>query len=67
MVVNVANLGRKPYIPLASHINLIMHEIGFLHRGEVIWDKSASASSSCAGVLSNQHLTHVCVTYTNTC
>ena len=43
MVVNVANLGRKPYIPLASHINLIMHEIGFMHRGEVIWDKSASA------------------------
>lgn len=48
MVVNVANLGRKPYIPLTSHINLIMHEIGFLHRGEVIWDKSASAGSSCA-------------------
>ena len=48
MVVNVANLGRKPYIPLSSHINLIMHEIGFMHRGEVIWDKSASAGSSCA-------------------
>ena len=48
IVVNVANLGRKPYIPLTSHINLIMHEIGFLHRGEVIWDKSASAGSSCA-------------------
>ena len=48
MVVNVANLGRKPYIPLSSHINIIMHEIGFLMRGEVIWDKSASAGSSCA-------------------
>lgn len=48
MIVNVANLGRKPYIPLSSHINLIMHEIGFMHRGEVIWDKSASAGSSCA-------------------
>jgi len=48
MVVNVANLGRKPYIPLSSHVNLIMHEIGFMHRGEVIWDKSASAGSSCA-------------------
>lgn len=48
IVVNVANLGRKPYIPLTSHINLIMHEIGYLHRGEVIWDKSASAGSSCA-------------------
>ena len=48
MVVNVANLGRKPYIPLSSHINIIMHEIGFLMRGEIIWDKSASAGSSCA-------------------
>ena len=48
MVVNVANLGRKPYIPLSSHINLIMSEIGFLMRGEIIWDKSASAGSSCA-------------------
>lgn len=48
MVVNVANLGRKPYIPLTSHVNLIMHDIGFMHRGEVIWDKSASAGSSCA-------------------
>ena len=48
MVVNVANLGRKPYIPLASHINIIMQKIGFLMRGEVIWDKSASAGTSCA-------------------
>jgi len=48
MVINVANLGRKPYIPLSSHINLIMNQIGFLMRGEVIWDKSASAGSSCA-------------------
>lgn len=47
-VVNVANLGRKPYIPLSSHINLIMQEIGFLMRGEIIWDKAASAGSSCA-------------------
>jgi site-specific DNA-methyltransferase (adenine-specific) len=48
MVVNVANLGRKPYIPLSSHVNLMMNQIGFLMRGEVIWDKSASAGSSCA-------------------
>ena len=48
MVVNVANLGRKPYIPLSSHINLMMNDIGFLMRGEIIWDKSASAGSSCA-------------------
>ena len=47
-VVNVANLGRKPYIALSSRINALMEEIGFLMRGEVIWDKSASAGSSCA-------------------
>ena len=47
-VINVANLGRKPYIPLSSHINLIMIELNFLQRGEIIWDKSASAGVSCA-------------------
>jgi site-specific DNA-methyltransferase (adenine-specific) len=47
-VINVANLGRKPYIPLSSYVNEIMKEIGFLMRGEIIWDKSASAGSSCA-------------------
>ncbi len=47
-VINVANLGRKPYIPLSSHINHLMTDIGFLMRGEVIWDKSASAGVSCA-------------------
>jgi len=29
-IVNVANLGRKPYIPLSSHINNIMQSLGFL-------------------------------------
>lgn len=46
--VNVANLGRKPYIPLHSHIIKIMNELGFLMRGEIIWDKSSSAGSSTA-------------------
>ena len=48
MVVNVANLGRKPYIPLSTYINNIMLNLGLLMRGEIIWDKSASAGSSCA-------------------
>tara|TARA_B100001564_G_scaffold348930_1_gene351434 strand:- start:143 stop:1057 length:915 start_codon:yes stop_codon:yes gene_type:complete len=47
-VINIANIGRKPYIPLATYVNTIMIEIGFLMRGEVIWDKSASAGSSTA-------------------
>ena len=46
--INVANIGRKPYIPLSSIINQDMIEIGFLMRGEVIWNKSASAGTSCA-------------------
>ncbi len=46
--INVANVGRKPYIPLHSHIIKIMSELGFLMRGEIIWDKSASAGTSTA-------------------
>jgi site-specific DNA-methyltransferase (adenine-specific) len=46
--VNVANLGRKPYIPLHSYIIHDMNEIGFQMRGEIIWDKAASASPSTA-------------------
>ncbi len=46
--VNVANLGRKPYIPLHSFIIQDMHEIGFKMRGEIVWDKGASASPSTA-------------------
>ncbi len=46
--VNIANLGRKPYIPLNAFIAQIMIGIGFLMRGEVIWDKGSSAGSSTA-------------------
>jgi modification methylase len=46
--VNVANLGRKPYIPLHKHIIDQMHAVGFLMRGEIIWNKAASASPSTA-------------------
>lgn len=46
--VNIANLGRKPYIPLHSYIIEDMLEIGFLMRGEIIWNKASSASPSTA-------------------
>jgi modification methylase len=46
--VNVANLGRKPYIPLHAHIIQGMVAQGFLMRGEIIWNKAASASPSTA-------------------
>jgi site-specific DNA-methyltransferase (adenine-specific) len=46
--INVANLGRKPYIPLSDHISKMMIDIGFNMRGEIIWNKAASASPSTA-------------------
>jgi len=46
--INVANLGRKPYIPLHAFITESMLELGFLMRGEIIWNKGASASASTA-------------------
>jgi site-specific DNA-methyltransferase (adenine-specific) len=46
--INIANLGRKPYIPLHTFIIKDMTKLGFLMRGEIIWNKAASASSSTA-------------------
>ena len=46
--INVANLGRKPYIPLHSYIIEDMLDTGFFMRGEIIWNKAASASPSTA-------------------
>jgi site-specific DNA-methyltransferase (adenine-specific) len=46
--INIANLGRKPYIPLHAFIIEDMLEIGFLMRGEIIWNKGSSASPSTA-------------------
>jgi modification methylase len=46
--VNVANLGRRPYIPLSDFISHIMIEIGFHMRGEIIWNKGAGAGVSMA-------------------
>ena len=47
--VNVANIGRKPYIPLHAYIIQITAEIGFFMRGEIIWDKGMSGSSTAWG------------------
>jgi modification methylase len=47
-VVNVANLGRRPYVSLADHVSSIMEGLQFLPRGEVIWLKGRGASGSCA-------------------
>jgi site-specific DNA-methyltransferase (adenine-specific) len=46
--INIANLGRKPYLPINALVTDIMLEIGFYMRGEIIWDKGSSAGSSTA-------------------
>jgi modification methylase len=48
MCINIANLGRKPYIPLHAFIAQQAIQMGFLMRGEIIWNKAASASVSTA-------------------
>lgn len=46
--INIANLGRKPYLPLHAWVVEGMLKLGFLMRGEIIWNKAASASPSTA-------------------
>lgn len=46
--VNIANVGRKPYIPLHAYVVHDLLEIGFLMRGEIIWNKNSSAGVSTA-------------------
>lgn len=46
--INIANLGRKPYIPLHAFIIRDMLDLQFLMRGEILWNKASSASPSTA-------------------
>ncbi len=46
--INIANLGRRPYLPLNASISNQMIDIGFLMRGEIIWHKGSSAGTSTA-------------------
>ncbi len=46
--LNIANVGRSPYIPLHAYLIQSALRCGFSMRGEIIWDKGASAGSSCA-------------------
>tara|TARA_Y100001949_G_scaffold2874_1_gene2294 strand:+ start:923 stop:1762 length:840 start_codon:yes stop_codon:yes gene_type:complete len=48
LVVNVANLGRKPYIPFSKYFTEALNEIGFIMRGEIIWQKSKGANANFA-------------------
>ncbi|RMF59048.1 MAG: site-specific DNA-methyltransferase, partial [Calditrichaeota bacterium] len=46
--INIANLGRQPYIPLHSFFYDIHLNVGFLPMGEIIWRKARGANGSCA-------------------
>ncbi len=44
--INIANLGRKPYIPLHAFFYQVHIGLGFLPMGEIIWQKGRGASGS---------------------
>lgn len=46
--INVANLGRKPYIGLTSYIDAMCLDIGYFPRAQIIWQKGEGANGSCA-------------------
>jgi len=46
--INIAGTWRKPYLPLHKYIMDIIEEFAFNMRGEIIWDKAASAGVSTA-------------------
>ena len=41
VAINVANLGRKPYLALNHIVAGLLRDLGFLLRGEIIWQKAA--------------------------
>lgn len=48
LAVNVANTNRNPYMPLHSFVIGQLLDLKFLMRGEILWDKSATAGVSTA-------------------
>ncbi len=48
LAVNIANTWRKPYMPLNAYVAQQLIDLGLWMRGEIIWDKGASAGVSTA-------------------
>jgi DNA modification methylase len=48
IAINLAGAGRKPYVPLHAYISTQMINLGFMMRGEVLWNKGASVGVSTA-------------------
>lgn len=47
-LLQIANVGRRPYLPLTALMWVLHMEIGFLPMGEIIWVKGEGASGSAA-------------------
>ena len=49
IAVNVANLGRRPYLSLSSDVaGILGRDLRMLLRGEIIWVKARAAGGNCA-------------------
>jgi modification methylase len=49
IAVNVANLGKRPFVPLSSEVASILRDrLGLMLRAEIVWRKGRGASGSCA-------------------
>ena len=48
IAINIANVNRKPYLPLHAFIIQQMLDLGFMMRGEILWDKHSTAGVSTA-------------------
>jgi modification methylase len=48
LCINLANLGRRPYLPLHTYIISDLLDEGWLMRGEIIWNKAGSSTPSTA-------------------
>lgn len=47
--VNIANIGRKPYIPLHAYVIRAASLAGFTMRGEIVWQKGMNGHSTAWG------------------
>lgn len=47
-LINIAGIGRTPYLPMQAYFRQIHSQIGFLSMGEIIWQKAKGANGSCA-------------------
>ena len=56
LVINVANLGRKPYIPFSNMFTQIMLDLGFLMRGKLFGKSLKAQMQTLHGEAGYQHL-----------